>query len=394
MIIWGAMAIPIVVAIVLYAWFRHKTVAWEFIVPFAVSIVCIAGFKYGTEMVQTADTEFWGGWATHAEYFERWDEEVPCTHTKYCDQPSTCTNSDGSTYSCTERVACGTEHLYDVDDHPPRWVLHDSNGESQSISSGQFEGLVSKWHSRVFVDMHRDYHSIDGDKYVATWNTKDDASFVEVTTRHTYENRVQASTSVFNFEEVNPKVWGLYEYPGIGSWDQPAILGNGGSETREADTLLRFWNAKIGRNKQVKMFVLVFGPESTLETGLAQESYWKGGNKNEFILALGTDRSGKVTWTHVISWTEQDRLKIDVREYALNQGTLDLVDLVDYMVPEVRKRFVRKPFADFSYLTVEPPGWAVVLSYFLTLLINLGLSFWIINNRHEEWTSSRSRHYE
>ncbi len=379
MIIWGAMAIPIAVAVILLLWFRHKTVAWEFAIPFVVSIICITGSKYGTEKVQTADSEFWGGWTTHAEYFERWDEEVPCTHTKYCSK--TCTRSDGSTYSCDE--PCGTEHMYDVDDHPPRWVLHDSNGDSQSITSGQFDSLASKWHSRQFVDLHRNYHSIDGDKYVATWD-KDDKTIVLVTTKHTYENRVQAATSIFNFQEVDPKVWKLYDYPGIGTWDQKAVLGNV-KGVQEADTYLRFWNAKLGRSKQVKMFILQFGPDSTLETGLAQENYWVGGNKNEFILALGADRSGKVTWAHVISWTEVDRLKIDVREYTLNQGILDLPDLAKYMVSEVGKRFVRKPFAEFSYLTVEPPGWAVALSYLLTLLVNLGLSWWIINNRHQEW---------
>ncbi len=382
MIIWGAMAIPVVTAIVLFVWFRHKTVVWEFVVPFAVSIVCIALFKYTTQKVQTSDSEFWGGWATHAQYFERWNEKVPCTHTKYCSE--TCRNSDGSTYSCQK--PCGNQHLYDVDDHPPRWVLNDSNGESQSISRGQFEELATKWHSRKFVDLHRHYHTVDGDKYVATWD-KDDKTFVAVTTRHTYENRVQASTSLFNFERVDPKLWKLYEYPGIGTWDQPAILGGNGAQAQEADTLLRTGNAKLGRGKQVKMFVLQFGPESTLQTGLAQENYWRGGNKNEFTLALGTDDSGKVTWAHVISWTQEDRLKIDVREHALHQGQLDLVDLTQYMIDEVGARFERKAFADFSYLTVEPPGWAVALSYLLTLLVNLGVSYWIIHNSHKEWTS-------
>jgi hypothetical protein len=387
-IIWGAIAVPILTAVVLLTWFRHKTVWWEFLVPLLVSIVCIALFKYTTEKVQTSDTEFWGGWATHAEYFERWNERVPCSHTKYCSE--TCRDSDGKTYSCSK--PCGKQHAYDVDDHPARWVLYDSNGESQSIGSGAFEGFAGKWHSRTFVDLHRNYHTVDGDKYVATWD-KDEATFVAVTTQHTYENRVQAATSIFNFPEVDPKLWKLYEYPGIGTYDQVAILGASGPQTKEADALLRRWNAKLGRSKQVKMFILQFGPDSTLETGLAQENYWKGGNKNEFILALGADRSGKVTWAHVISWTEQDRLKIDVREYALHQDTLDLVDLVNYMGPEIQKNFERKAFADFSYLTVEPPGWAIALSYILTLLVNLGLSFWIVNNRHQEWTPERRRSY-
>lgn len=379
MIIWGAIAVPILTAIVLLTWFRHKTVWWEFLVPLVVSIVCIAGFKFGAEKVQTSDTEYWGGWATHAEYFEDWNERVTCSHTKYCSE--TCRHSDGSTYSCSK--PCGKQHAYDVDYHPEYWVLHDSNGESQSIGSGQFEVLARKWQSRVFKELHRDYHTNDGDKYVATWD-KNKETFVAVTTQHTYENRVQAATSIFNFQEVDPKVWKLYEYPGIGSYDQVSILGDNAPEAKEADTLLRFWNAKLGRGKQVKMFVLVFGPGSTLETGLAQENYWKGGNKNEFTLAVGIDASRKVTWAHVISWTEVDRLKIDVREYALHQGTLNLVDLVGYIVPEVQKRFERKAFADFSYLTVEPPGWAVALSYILTLLVNIGLSFWIIHNGHQD----------
>ena len=388
MIIWGAIAIPILTAIVLLAWFRHRTLWWEFLVPFVVSIICILVFKYTTEKVQTSDTEFWGGWATHAEYFERWNERVPCSHTKYC--PDTCRHSDGSTYSCSR--PCGKQHMYDVDDHPARWVLHDSNGESQSIGSGAFEGLADKWHSRTFVDLHRDYHTVDGDKYVATWDSNE-ATFVAVMTSHTYENRVQAATSIFNFPEVDPKEWGLYEYPGIGAYDQVAILGASGSQAQEADALLRKWNAKLGRPKQVKMFILVFGSDSTLDAGISQEHYWNGGNKNEFVLALGTDSSGKVTWAHPFSWTEVDRLKIDMREYALNQGQLNLVDLVNYMVPQVEEHFERKSFADFSYLTVEPPGWAVALSYILTLLVNSGVSYWIIRNRHQEWVPNERRSY-
>lgn len=386
MIIWGAISIPLITATVLFTWFRHKTVWWEFIVPVVVSIICIALFKFTTEKVQTSDTEYWGGWATHAEYYERWNERVPCTHTKYCSE--TCRNSDGTTYSCSK--PCGTEHAYDVDDHPPYWVFHDSNGGSQGISRGKFEDLAKSWSSRKFVDLHRSYHTVDGDKYVTTWD-KDEATFVAVTTQHTYENRVQAATSIFNFPEVDPKFWKLYEYPAIGTYDQVAILGASGPQAQEADTLLRRSNAKLGRAKQVKMFILVFGPGSSLDTGISQEHYWKGGNKNEFILTLGTDSSGKVTWAHPISWTEVDRLKIDVREYALQQDTLNLIDLVNYMVPQVEKSFQRKQFVDFSYLTVEPPGWAVALSYILTLLVNIGLSFWIIHNQHQESTPNEHR---
>ncbi|HAU66561.1 TPA: hypothetical protein DCW61_04405 [Candidatus Uhrbacteria bacterium] len=392
MLIWGAMIIPVVVTIVLLVWFKHQTVWWEFLVPFVISLVCVIASKSITEAIQTSDTEYWGGWATQAEYYERWDEEVPCKHTKYCTRFVTRTRSDGSSYSDTESYDCGTEHFYDIDNHPPHWVLVDSNGESQSINQDQFEGLAQKWNSRTFVDLNRNYHSIDGDKYVATWDGNDE-TIVLVTTQHRYENRVQSSNSIFNFEEIkDPGSLGLYEYPRIGTWDQRAILGDGGTRTNQADARLRYWNAKYGAGKQVKMFILIFPEGSALKTGLAQENYWKGGNKNEFTLAIGVDRDRKVTWAHIISWTEVDRLKIDVRDYAMeHEGQLDLMNLVDYMSKEVYEKFERKPFKEFSYLTVEPPGWAVALSYLITLLVNVGLSFWIINNRYEEWTPAPRR---
>lgn len=379
MIIWGALSIPIITSVVLLLAFRHKTVVWEYVVLFAVSVLCVVAFKFAAEKVTTTDTEFWGGWVARAEYFERWDEKVPCTHTKYCTRTVTRSGSDGRTHTETERHPCGTLHLFDVDTHPPKWILTDSNEESQSITSAQFEGLATNWANRKFVDMHRHYHSIDGDEYVTVWDKRDE-TLVPVTTMHRYENRVQSATSIFNFSEVDPKVWGLYEYPGIETWDQRAILGNVGPNLDEADKLLRFWNAKLGYVKQVKMFILIFPQGATLETGLAQENYWRGGNKNEFILAVGVDEANKATWAHVISWTEEDRLKIDVREYAKQQGTINLVDLVEYMAGEVHKRFERKPFVEFSYLTVEPPTWAVLLSYILTLLIDAGLGVWIVLN--------------
>lgn len=386
MLIWFALIIPILTAIGLLIWFKHKTVWWEFMLPFLVSLICVSVAKWGTETLQTSDTEFWGGWATHAEYFERWNERVSCRHTKYCSR----TRRDSQGRTSTVREACGNEHSYDVDDHPAKWVLYDSNEESQSISSQEFERFTKLWRDRRFVDLHRSYHSVDGDKYVTKWNPSEDQTMIPITTKHTYENRVQAASSVLSFREVeNAAELGLFEYPDLRGFDQRAVLGNGGEHMAQADLLLRFWNAKLGRSKQVHMFILVFPAGSTLETGLNQESYWKGGNKNEFTLALGIDQFNKVTWAYVISWTDVERLKVDVREFALEQGTLDLVALIKYMVPEVQKRFERKPFADFSYLTVEPSGWAVVLSFLLTLLVNGGLSMWIIKNKHQELSWNR-----
>jgi len=39
-----------------------------------------------------------------------------------------------------------------------------------------------------------------------------------------------------------------------------------------------------------------------------------------------------------------------------------------------------KEFADFSYITVEPSGWAILLTYIVTILANVGISVFAIKN--------------
>lgn len=393
MVIWGAMAIPVLFAIVLLVKFQHKTVWWEFTIPFAVSIVLIAGNKSCVETMQTSDTEFWGGIAQNAEYYERWDEEVPCTHIKYCTKTRMVSDGNGGTKSETYQEPCGTEHLYDVDDHPPRWVVNDDNGQVVSISSGKFEELAKRFGNRQFVDMHRSYHSIDGDKYVAKWGG-DEETLEPVFTSHSYENRVQASNSVFNFTEVSEsdkKGFGLFDYPGLSGYSQRSILGNGGATQAKAEELLSKANARLGRSKQARIFILVFDDQPQ-QAGLLQENFWKRGNKNELVITVGVNKAKEVQWAYVFSWTEVEELKIELRDYVSTMGTLDLVSVVETAVPLVQKKWVRKRFRDFSYLTVEPPGWAVALTYLLTLAVNLGLSFWIVGNQHQEWTPRRGRY--
>lgn len=393
MIIWGAVAIPVLVAIVLLRTYKHHIVVWEYLLLFGIPLAFIGLAKWGVEKVQTSDTEYWGGYVKVAEYYERWDEEVPCTHTKYCDKEVTVPDGKGGTTTKTERVDCGKEHNYDVEDHPPVWQIKDSNGQTVTVSKGKYQELVDRFGNARRVELNRDYHSKDGDKYVAEWDEKADNSdetLEAVFTKHTYENRVQASSSIFNFQDVSDldrASYHLFEYPAIsGFYGQKSILGNGDSTQVKAEEILRIANAKLGRAKQVRIFVLVFRNQP-LEAGMLQEQFWKRGNKNELVITLGVDDSGKVQWSHVFSWTEVEELKIELRDYAANMGPLNLVAIVNTAIPLVEEKWKRKQFAEFRYLTVEPAGWAVGLVFLGTLLVNLGIAAWAVHNKHRERTS-------
>lgn len=107
------------------------------------------------------------------------------------------------------------------------------------------------------------------------------------------------------------------------------------------------------------------------------------------MVCIGTNDKKEITWCYVFSWSESERLKIDVRQFVQSQSKLNLLEVAKYTADEVDKQFVRKKFADFSYLSVEPPTWAVVTTYIITFLITAGMGVWsVMNEFDEDYTGS------
>jgi len=144
----------------------------------------------------------------------------------------------------------------------------------------------------------------------------------------------------------------------------------------EGESLLSYYNAILGSKKQLKMWIIIF-KNKPIEAGFDQESYWGGGNKNEFNIIINIDNNYKPTWCHVFSWCDQERLKIDIREYVISQEKVDLVNTVEYMQNELKQKFIRKQFADFKYISVETPLKTIIITIILLIVlcsIVLGLS--------------------
>jgi hypothetical protein len=148
-----------------------------------------------------------------------------------------------------------------------------------------------------------------------------------------YENRVKCSKSVFNFAEVDSedvKAYKLFKYPHNVEFNYNPILG---FYDPKASLKLQKYNAQIGSWKQVHMLILVF-KDQPVKAAIMQEGYWKGGNKNEFILCMGI-RDTSISWAKVISWTEVDELKIRV-EKEVQGMPLNMTKIVDYMAGQVK----------------------------------------------------------
>jgi hypothetical protein len=366
--IWFALAIPVAAILIMFFFFKERIVWWEIVIPIPVCLLSIIISKYTTEYAQTRDTEYWTGWAKQARYYEEWTEEW--------DDYVTETDSNGNT---TTRV----EHH--VEYHSPYWELEDSNNITIRISKQKYNELARRWNNNKEEKLFRMNQTSfgDGDVWKTNWDNKRESMEV-VTTPHWYENRVIVSHSVFNYPEVKDKK-GLFEYPKQ-QLDTPSILG---ASDRKANRYLCEQNALLGKRKQVRMMILVFHNQP-MEKALDQEAYWKGGNKNELILCLGVNQN-QVKWAHCFSWTESERLKIDLQNFAKNQESLDLMQIAEFMSEQTIKQWKRKHFSDFAYLSVQPPWWAILITYSITLAITVGFTLYAIFNEFDEVTHRRKQ---
>lgn len=376
MIIYGALLIPLITVIVLYLFFSHKTVWWEFFIPLVASLIFIVTTKLVIETAQVTSKEYWGSFIDRVEYFEDWNEYIHQTCTRTC-----CCDSKGQNCS-TETYDCSYV-LY----HPPIWRIITTTDEVIDINQSEYTQIKQKLGNEQFIELNRNYYTKDGNEFFSKW-LKDSISAISVTTLHHYENRVKAADQcVFHFEKVEKsdiKKYSLKQYPEIlDNYKMQSIIGDSSEDALIAEKKFSYINGLLGHKKQVRVFVLIF-KNQPIDAGLYQEWYWSGANMNEFVICIGIDRERNVKWCKPISWTRSEILKAEVKNYVQIQGKLNLQAIADFTRKQVEISFIRRSFKEFNYLTVEPPTWAIIMAYILTILINIGLSYWIVKNDYEE----------
>lgn len=377
--IWLSLAIPVLAALCcgFLKDIRHRITWWEMTLPILVGVLFISLFSWLGKRSQTGDVEYWGGWVRTAEHYEDWNERVPCRHPKYR------TVSDGK--GGTRTVFDGYQHIYDVDYHPDEYLITTSNGETVHSTEKAVYAEMDRFGGRKFKDLHRSYHTNDGDLWYAHWPGSDETISPTVIP-HSYENRVQAAQdSILSYADLSEEeiaTYGVYaDYPTLWvGYRGHSALGMGDA----ADDRLSFWNAKLGTKKKVRMWLLGFdSTKYQRESGIMQERAWKGGNKNEVVLCVGVDDTGKPAWSHVFGWTDSEECKIEIRNAAMELGA-DPIKLVDRMAQIVDEKYELVDWSKFDYLDIKMPVWAIVVTYLLVALSSAGLSWWAYHNEHHE----------
>jgi hypothetical protein len=199
---------------------------------------------------------------------------------------------------------------------------------------------------------------------------------------------VRSSKSIFNFQDVSKEdfiKYGLYNYPTFKFMNNTQDLINynpilGWNNVEDSKKLQRY-NGILGSWKKVHMVILVFR-DKPYEASLMQEAYWKGANKNEFVLCIGVSKN-KIKWTKVISWTDKQDLKVYVSRVVKEMDTLNMSAIIDTVAANVKEKFVKKDFRDFDYITIEPSDTAILITLILTIISTVGLAVFSILNQFD-----------
>lgn len=368
-----ALFIPVFAAGILLFIFKHKTTWWEVLLPLIAGIIIIFSMRACDKAVLVEDNEYLSYYGMSVHYEEPWNEYIhkTCYYT-------TCTGSGKSRVCTTHSYDCSYVKYHDAE-----YYIKDNGNNIHYITEKEYKKYRNLWGNNNFVEMNRNYHTIDGNMYVSVWN-KDTKTMITTQKNHSYTNKVQASHSIYNFKEIDEEEkikYKLFDYPEITSYNINPILTNGYTVQDYEQRSFNVINGLLGSKKHVQVLLLIW-KNKPLEVSEMQKAYWKGGNQNELIICIGLDNNNNIKWNNIFTWSEKDIVKIKIRDYLYNlKGKkLYIGPLKNYVMPVIDKHWVRKDFKEFDYLEVELTYGQIIWIFIVVLIVTVGLSIFVIMN--------------
>lgn len=292
----------------------------------------------------------------------------------------------------TERVSDGKGGYKEVRrvryiPHPDEYRYYTSIGNSYYFSRSEYDKIRRLWGTPCHHEQICGSHIRGGVRFYQTYNYEDLLSelptsnpfenqtvyrtMIPITEEHSYVNKIKNSNSIFRFEDISRKSateLGLWDYPDNYGYDMSPILGI--DVDSATDERFRMFNAYYGALHEIRLFLIFFDSSTQgVEIAEKQRSYWKGGNKNEFVVCLGIS-NGVVEWSSAFSWMEEDVLSVKIADYFRSNPTLDLNAMLEWLRAHLNEWKRREFSKDFDYIRVELTPLQYWSLFILTIAAN------------------------
>lgn len=352
---------PLLWPFVAKAIWKHEITAAELAGNIAIGVVVVLIGWFGGRHLQTLDHEVLNGQVTG-----KTRQEVSCEHSYSCNCRQVCSGT-GNSRTCSEVCSTCHEHSYDVD-----WLLRTNVGDIE----------IDRVDRRGTTQPLRFERAAVGDP---------------VAKMHGYTNYVKAAPeSLFNtavekaalarFSALVPAYPNrVYDYHYV---DRVLAQGVNVPDLQAWNTDIAQRLRTLGPAKQVNL-VVVFTSQKDPQYATALRAAWLGGKKNDVVVVFGAPAYPAIEWVRVVSWTDKELFKVQLRDALLSLKTADRTSVLQVVTEHVERLYVRKPMQDFEYLVhdIEPPLWLLLLLVLLSVAASVGASRYFANNR----LSSHSR---
>ena len=358
-----------VIAVILLKTVLHFNGEWTALLwVLLAGEITVASLHLGALFCQLLQTEYLGSLVKSVHFEEAWTELIEITEYKK--------DSNGNSISVKT-----IKEKY----HPRKHYFYTTRNTKIKTDWEFYKYVLEKWQKSPQTLSWSGSHIKNGkrfgeyctsDDYIG-FNTYDNKRWVSVTEKHKYINPIQNSNSIFRFQNISKKEAkeiGLYFYPGITRHAAPCILYDNFKFliTPDIEILNKFrrFNAAIGSQVQMRLYILIFDYMKGIEIAEKQKIFWNGGNKNEFIICLGLTSKNEVRWSYVFSWSDEQNLEVETSQWFLKNKNLDLYKFYDWFVYKY-KTWQRKEFSDFYYLSVPLKLWQLLTIYIISVLENI-----------------------
>lgn len=318
-------------------------------------LIVVSGWALG-RYTQALDVEILNGQVTGKR-----SERVPCEHSYSCNCRQSCSGS-GASQSCTTVCSTCYEHAYDVD-----WLL-DTTVKALRINRVDRQGLKEppRFTSASVGDpvaVPQSYQNYIKAAPDSLFNAAQNAALLSE-----FGDRLpEYPSKVRDYHYVDRVLTDGVALPSLAEWNE------GLAQRLRA----------LGPARQVNI-VLVATSHPDARYADALHAKWLGGKKNDVVVVLGVSEYPEINWVRVLSWTEREVFKVQLRDALLDLKTVKMDAVLDTIAQQVEVGFERRSMADFEYLKheIEPPFWLTGLLLLLSAIGSVGAAIYFANNQH------------
>lgn len=154
---------------------------------------------------------------------------------------------------------------------------------------------------------------------------------------------------------------------------------------RDLSLMLR----ELGPAKQVNLIIVVVsGADDSYSQAL--HTHWRGVNKNDVVLVLGTGDGVELSWASVLTWAKSNDFSSSLKAAVMKVGTIERTRILSIVADEISRKFERRQMSEFEFLKakIDPPWPLLALTLALLLVCYGVIGFVMVRTRQP---SRRSR---